>query len=162
MLHMKNIIKIIYYVLVALIKLLRPGGRKAIIAENVALRQQLILLGKNRERAPNMSVSSRLIFGFLTPFINPHRLQKVAIIVSPATLLKFHQALFKKKYSLLFSNKTKRKPGLIYLSHFKMRNFHVDKFPLLHFLSITRTRVIAQSRKQSKNNFSLCKSKEKL
>jgi putative transposase len=108
---MINSIKILHILLVTFIKLLCPGGRKSIIAENVALRQQLILLGRNRERAPNLSYSSRLIFGFVTSFIRPHRLQKIAIIISPSTLLKFHQVLVKKKYSLIFSNKSKKKPG---------------------------------------------------
>ena len=36
---------------------------------------------------------------------------KVAIIVKPSTLIKFHTALVKKKCHELFSNKLKRKPG---------------------------------------------------
>jgi putative transposase len=107
---MINCIKILHIFLVTFIRLLCPGGRKSIIAENVALRQQLILLGKNRQRAPNLSYPNRLLFGFIASFIKPHRLQKIAIIISPSTPLKFHQALVKKKYSLIFSHKSKGKP----------------------------------------------------
>jgi hypothetical protein len=39
------------------------------------------------------------------------RLSRIAIAIKPATLLRFHRALVKRKYQLLFSNKTKKKPG---------------------------------------------------
>ncbi len=35
----------------------------------------------------------------------------MAIIVKPSMLIKFHKALIKRKYRLLFSNTLKRKPG---------------------------------------------------
>ncbi|WP_200821190.1 integrase core domain-containing protein [Oceanicoccus sp. KOV_DT_Chl] len=47
----------------------------------------------------------------LSSFINPRRLARAAIIVKPATLLKFHQALIKKKYQLLYSSKARKKTG---------------------------------------------------
>lgn len=34
-----------------------------------------------------------------------------AIIIKPATLLKFHKALVDRKYYLLFSRKSRRRPG---------------------------------------------------
>ena len=36
---------------------------------------------------------------------------KNAIVIKPSTLLKFHKALVDKKYSTLFSSKSKKKPG---------------------------------------------------
>ena len=44
-------------------------------------------------------------------FISLKRLSRIAIAIKPVTLLKFHRALVKRKYQLLFSNKSKRKPG---------------------------------------------------
>ena len=35
----------------------------------------------------------------------------MAIIIKPATLLKFHRALVKRKYRRLFSNKNHKRPG---------------------------------------------------
>ncbi len=35
-----------------MIKLLRPGGAKAVAAENIALRQQLITLSRQNKRSP--------------------------------------------------------------------------------------------------------------
>jgi putative transposase len=46
-----------------------------------------------------------------TSFIEPGRLLKSAILIKPATLLKFHKWLVKRKYSKLFSPTKKGKPG---------------------------------------------------
>jgi len=53
----------------------------------------------------------RLFLAFLTAIINPQRLLKISIVIKPSLLIKFHKALIKRKYSALFSNKSKRKPG---------------------------------------------------
>ena len=91
--------------------LLLPGGYKRIAAENLILRRQLILAGRNRKRAPNLSVIDRFILGVLSSFISVKRLSRIGVIVKPATLLKFHKALVTFKYRLLFSKKSKGKPG---------------------------------------------------
>ncbi len=49
--------------------------------------------------------------GLGTLVVNPKRLCKLAVIVKPKTLLKFHQALKKHKYRLLFSSSHQRRPG---------------------------------------------------
>jgi hypothetical protein len=35
----------------------------------------------------------------------------MAVVIKPETILAFHKALVKRKYSRLYSNKTKKKPG---------------------------------------------------
>ena len=94
-----------------LAKLIRPGGIKTVMAENLLLKQQLITLTRQRSRSPRLTSFDRVLFGYLTFFISKKRLQKIAITLKPATLLKLHQALVKRKYSKLFSNKTRTKPG---------------------------------------------------
>jgi hypothetical protein len=44
-------------------KLCGPGGVRAVIAENLLLKQQLIVLRRARQRAPNLALSNRLICG---------------------------------------------------------------------------------------------------
>jgi putative transposase len=56
-------------------------------------------------------VWDRLLLGLGTLVVNPKRLCKLAVIVKPKTLLKFHQALKKHKYRLLFSSSHQRRPG---------------------------------------------------
>ncbi len=106
-----NWIRLTFYFITLLIKLSRPGGKKSVIAENISLRQQLIASTRGRKRAPKLTLSDRILFGFIASFIYPKRLSKIAIALKPATLLKFHKALVKRKYHLLFSNKSPRKPG---------------------------------------------------
>ena len=108
---MKQLCTLIFCCVRLLLILLRPGGVKALMAENLMLRQQLIIANRNRKRSPNLKFWERLILIFFTGLMHPHRLLKSAIIVKPSTLLKLHKTLVKRKYRLLFSNKTKRKPG---------------------------------------------------
>jgi transposase InsO family protein len=53
----------------------------------------------------------RTLFGFWTLFLNPRRITRAAIIVKPSTLLKFHTALTRRKYRLLYSAGKPGKPG---------------------------------------------------
>ena len=88
-------------------KLCGPGGVRAVIAENLLLKQQLIVLRRARRRA-----SDRLLCGFWSLFLSPGRIQKVAVALRPSTLLAFHQALIRRKYRRLFSSKPcPKKPG---------------------------------------------------
>ena len=85
---------------------------RAVIAENLLLKQQLIVLRRARQRAPNLRVGDRLLCGFGSLFLSPGRIRKVAIGVRPATLLAFHRALVRRKYRRLFSSSPRpRKPG---------------------------------------------------
>jgi len=108
---MKNFFILTFYFLRTLLILCSPGGAKKLMAENIMLRKQLITVGCNRKRAPNLSLWDRLHFGFLAGLINPIRLASIAIIIKPSMLIKFHKAIVKRKYSALFSNKSRRKPG---------------------------------------------------
>ena len=49
--------------------------------------------------------------GLCTLLIRPVRLAHSAIVLKPSTLLRFHQALKKRKYRLLFSPHSRPKPG---------------------------------------------------
>ena len=90
---------------------IKASGVKAIAAENMVLRQQLISLSRQHKRSPKLNTLDRIMFGMLARWINPRRLSRIAITLKPATILKFHRALVKRKYHLLFSNKTPKKPG---------------------------------------------------
>ncbi len=91
--------------------LTKQGGTKSLIAENLMLRKQLIQLSRKQRRSPNLSFLDRLFFAILAHFINTKKLIKSAIIIKRATLVKFHKALIKKKYHLLFSAKSRKNPG---------------------------------------------------
>jgi hypothetical protein len=100
------------HVLVTFAKLLRPGGARAIVAESLALKHELLISSRSRHRAPNLTSRDRVIFGLTTLLVSPRRIPKVGLLIKPATLLKFHKALVDRKYRLLFSSRCRRrKPG---------------------------------------------------
>ena len=111
-LRMKNLLITLLHFAVVTAKLCGPGGVRAVIAENLVLKQQLIVLRRGRQRAPNLVLSDRLICGLASLFLSSGRIRKVAIGLRPSTLLAFHQALVQRKYRRLFSSSQCRKtPG---------------------------------------------------
>ena len=101
----------IFSCVVVWLRLIKPRGMRVVIAENIALRQQLIVLARHHKRVYKLTAFDRILFGFLTSMMTAKQLLRVAIVLKPATLLKFHKALVQRKYHLLFSRKTPRKPG---------------------------------------------------
>jgi transposase InsO family protein len=93
-------------------KLCGRGGVRAVIAENLVLKQQLVVVRRARRRSPNLTLSDRLLCGFGSLFLSSGRIRKVAITLRPSTLLAFHQALVRRKYRRLFSStRCPKKPG---------------------------------------------------
>lgn len=107
---MRSVIHLLLDLLILLARSVHPRGYKAIIAENLILKHQLSILARSRRKAPNLETHERVVLGLLSLFISPRRLRRVAIAIRPATLLKFHRALIKRKYHRLFSN-SGRRPG---------------------------------------------------
>src|SRR6266436_4922897 len=109
---MTDLLLALLHVAVTTAKVCGPGGVRAVIAENLLLKQQLIVLRRARQRAPNLTPSDRLLCGFGSLFLSLGRIRKVAIGVRPSTLLAFHQALVRRKYRRLFSSTPcPKKPG---------------------------------------------------
>ena len=108
---MSEKMELLVHVIVSLVRLLKPGGMKVVMAETMAIKQQLIVMNRGKSRSPKLTTSDRFLFGLLAFFIDEERLQKVAVIMRPATILSFQVALVKRKYSRLYSNKTDKKPG---------------------------------------------------
>jgi putative transposase len=108
---MREVFYLLFHLLTTLAKLIRPGGNRTVIAENLLLKQQLIIHSRARERAPNLSTQDRALLGFWSLFLNPKRIVRAAIIIKPSTLLSFHNALKRRKYRLLYSPGGGRKPS---------------------------------------------------
>ena len=56
-----------------------PGGVRAVIAEHLLLKQQLLVLHRPRQRAPHLTASDRRLVGFGSLFLSPGRIRKIAI-----------------------------------------------------------------------------------
>ena len=108
---MRDLAILFIHLLTTIAKLMRLGGGRAVVAESLLLKHQLVVLNRGRERAPNLRPIDRVIAGLCTLFIRPYRLLRVAVVLRPSTLLAFHAALVRRKYRLLFSPNRHRRPG---------------------------------------------------
>jgi len=59
---MLEIIELLTYYLVTLIKLLKPGGVKQVMAESIAMKHQLVVMNRVRKRSPALVTRDRLLF----------------------------------------------------------------------------------------------------
>ncbi len=95
---MKDLIVLLMHLLTTLAKLLGTGGVQAIVADNLLMKQQLLVINRSRQRAPNLSMLDRFLLGLWSLFLSPRHIQRSAVIIKPSTLLRFHEALIKCKY----------------------------------------------------------------
>jgi hypothetical protein len=61
--RMRDFIVLLIHLLVTLLRLLGPGGVRAVAAESLLLKHQLIIVGRSRRRAPNLTAFDRLMLG---------------------------------------------------------------------------------------------------
>jgi hypothetical protein len=108
---MRTLFLFFAHILATFARLLRLGGARALVSENLLLKKQLLIIGRSRKRAPNLTPLDRLYLGLLATILGPRRTKRSAIIVRPSTIFKFHEVLKKRKYRLLYSSKRRGKPG---------------------------------------------------
>ncbi len=71
---MKHFLYLSLHLLAGVITLLGSRGTKTVLAENLLLKRQLLVLRRSRRRAPNLQVADRLVFGFCSLFLSRRRL----------------------------------------------------------------------------------------
>jgi putative transposase len=108
---MHVLLKLSIDLLTVIIGMVKPGGIKAVVAENLILKQQLLLLNRSRKRSPNLPNLHRFIFGALGQLIQQSRFSRVSVAFRPSTLIAIHRHFTKRKYRQLFASKPKKKPG---------------------------------------------------
>jgi len=108
---MRDLAILFIHLLTTVANLMRPGGSRAVIAESLLLKHQLVVLNRGRERSPNLRPIDRILAVLCALFVRPDRLLRVAVVLRPSTLLAFHAALVQRKYRRLFTPKRRRKPG---------------------------------------------------
>jgi hypothetical protein len=108
---MYDIPVIFVHLIVTVFRLIEPGGLRAIVAESVLTRHQILILNRSRKRAPCLNVSDRVIAGLCTLLMRPSRVLRCGMVLKPSTLLHFHHVLTKRKYHMLFSSKRGGRPG---------------------------------------------------
>ena len=108
---MKDLITLFLHLLTTIARLLGPGGAQAVVADSLLMKQQLLIVNRSRKRAPNLTVTDRILLGFWSLFLGPRRIRRSTIIIKPSTLLRFHEILKKRKYQLLYASGKRGKPG---------------------------------------------------
>lgn len=69
---MRDLLILAVHVLVTFAKLLRPGGVRAVVAESLLLKHQLLITARSRQRAPNLTTTDRFVIGLTSLFVRPH------------------------------------------------------------------------------------------
>src|SRR5262249_36365347 len=106
---MRDLLILVVHLIATVFRLAKPGGLRAVVAESVLIKHQMLILNRSRRRAPNLRIEDRFIAGLCSLWIKPSRLRKVAIAFKTCTFLSFHRALVHRKYRILFSPKRRTK-----------------------------------------------------
>jgi len=99
---MRELLILAIHLFVTFARLLGPGGVRAVAAESLILKHQLLISTRSRQRAPNLTSIDRFVLALTTLFVSPRRIAKLGTLIKPATLFKFHRALVDRKYSRSF------------------------------------------------------------
>ncbi len=138
---MRPLFILVGHLLATIARLLRAGGARAVVAERVLLKQELLAVRRSRHRAPNFSVRDRFLVGLWALFLGGRRIPRAAIVPRPSTLLSFHDSLKKWKYRLPYTHQRlgeARHQGAVPGTH----PDHLHGFPNLSFLTMCPTVVI--------------------
>src|SRR5215472_16133867 len=60
---MHDILVVLVHSIVTVVRLIKPGGLRAVVAESALTRHQLLILNRSRKRVPSLRVSDRIIAG---------------------------------------------------------------------------------------------------
>src|SRR5262249_36451180 len=90
------------HLLATIAKLLRLGGVRSVMAESLLLRHQLIISSRARRRAPNLNSFDRFVLGLGSLFVPANRFSKLAVVLKPRTLLRFHEGAQETQISVAF------------------------------------------------------------
>ena len=87
---MYHILALFLHLIVTVVRLMKPGGLRAVVAESVLTRHQILILHRSRKRVPNLRVSDWITAGLCTLLMHPSRVLRCGMLLKPSTLLHFH------------------------------------------------------------------------
>ena len=61
---MREIIELSIHFICTLVKLMKPGGVKVVMAETMAVKKQLIVMNRGKRKASRLTTFDRFFFGF--------------------------------------------------------------------------------------------------
>ena len=84
---MRDLFVLFVHLVVTTVRLMRPGGARAIVAESLLLKQQLLIVTRSRRRAPDLRPLNRVVAGLCAGLTGRARIRRCAIVLKPATIL---------------------------------------------------------------------------
>ena len=84
---MRDLVVLLLHLLATVARLAGSGGARAVVAESVLIKHQLLILNRSRRRAPNLRLADRIVAGVCTLIMRPSRLIRSAIVVKPSHAL---------------------------------------------------------------------------
>ena len=84
---MRDLAVLCLHLVATLVRVAGPGGARAVVAESVLVKHQLLILNRSRNRSPNLRPADRVVAGLCALFMRPGRLIRSAVAFKPSTLL---------------------------------------------------------------------------
>jgi hypothetical protein len=106
---MRDLIVLIVHLITTVLRLLRSGGVRAVVAESVLVKHQLLILNHSRWGAQNLRILDRLIAGFCSLWSKPRRFGRVAQAINIIT--KFSSGAGAAQVSTVVFTKTEDETG---------------------------------------------------
>jgi hypothetical protein len=78
---MRDLVMVAILLVVTVAKPLRPGGARAVAAESLLLKHQLLISNRSRQRAPNLTTLARLVLSLTTLSVSPRRIAKLGVLI---------------------------------------------------------------------------------
>jgi len=75
--YMRELLLLAIHLLSTFANFLRPCGVRAVAAESLLLKHQLLISNRSRQRVPNLSTLDRFVLGLTTLFVGPRRIAKL-------------------------------------------------------------------------------------
>jgi len=66
---MKDLLVLLAHLLTSIATLLGPGGARAVVADSLLMKQQLLIINRTRRRAPTLTALDRFLLGFWSLFL---------------------------------------------------------------------------------------------
>jgi putative transposase len=105
---MRDLLILASHLVVTFVKLLRRGGVRAVAAESLALKHQLLISNRSHHRAPNPTTLDLIVLALTALFVSPAVLRSSALSSSRPRYCNFHKMLVCEKYRRLFSSSSHR------------------------------------------------------
>lgn len=78
---MRDVLILVVYLIINVVRVMRPGGVRSVIAKSVFLRHQLLVLKRPRQRTPKLLPIERIVAGLCASLLRPAGLLRSAIVL---------------------------------------------------------------------------------